>query len=266
MKLLKTIEDLKQIDRSGTLCLIPTMGALHDGHLSLVELAKENADKVCVSIFVNPLQFGEGEDLDKYPRILESDLEKLAKLEVDYVFAPETEEIYPNKTGLPHDKVARNDVIKANKKLTDCLCGMTRPGHFDGVCIVVKRLFDLIRPDSAVFGEKDYQQLMVIEDMVSKLKLKVKIIKGEIVREMNGLAMSSRNHYLTEEELMNSGNIFKTLSGIRGEFFTLEEGRDLLENLGIKVEYLEKKWGRLFFAGKIGTTRLIDNVRADKFY
>jgi len=256
MKLLNTIEDLKQIDRNKTLCLVPTMGALHNGHLSLVELAKENAEQVCVSIFVNPLQFSEGEDLDKYPRDLEADLAKLAKLEVDYVFAPDYDEIYNEAT----------QMIKAKPKLTKHLCGLSRPGHFDGVCTVVKRLFDLIRPDSAVFGEKDYQQLMVIEDMVSILKMKVKIIHGAIVREMNGLAMSSRNHYLTEDELLNAGNIFKTLSGIRGEFFTLEEGRDLLENLGIKVEYLEKRWGRLFFAGKLGSTRLIDNVRADKFY
>lgn len=256
MKVLKTIEDLKQIDRNASLCLVPTMGALHNGHLSLIELAKENAKQVCVSIFVNPLQFGEGEDFDKYPKVLESDLEKLEKLEVDYVFVPDKDEIYKEEP----------EIIKANPDLANHLCGLSRPGHFDGVCTVVKRLFDLIKPDSAVFGEKDYQQLVIIEDMVARLKLKVKIIQGEIIREINGLAMSSRNHYLTEEELLNAGNIFKTLSGIRGEFFTLEEGKSLLESLEIKVEYLEIRWGRIFFAGKIGNTRLIDNVRADKFY
>ena len=264
MKLLKTIEELSQIDRSKTLCLVPTMGALHEGHLSLVELAKENAEQVCVSIFVNPLQFVAGEDLDKYPRTLEDDLEKLSRFNVDYVFAPEVIELYPDQAGL--SRKASKDRIKANHSLANCLCGLSRPGHFDGVCTVVNKLFKLIKPQSAVFGEKDYQQLMIIEKMVETLRLPVKIIRGKIVREINGLAMSSRNHYLTEEELLTAGIIFKTLTGIRGEFFSIEEGCELLKNSGFEIDYLEAKWGRLFFAGKLGNTRLIDNIDAKRFY
>ena len=256
MELLKTIEDLGQIERAKTLSLVPTMGALHKGHLYLVELAKESAEHVCVSIFVNPLQFGEGEDFENYPKVIEHDLKLLEKLKVDYVFAPEANEIYKEQP----------KKIKANNKLANCLCGLSRPGHFDGVCTVVNRLFELIKPNSAVFGEKDYQQLMIIKKMVETLRLPVEIIQSETQREVNSLAMSSRNHYLTEEELLTAATIFKTLSGIRGKFFSIEEGLALLEGEGFTVEYLEKKWGRILFAGQLGTTRLIDNIEDKKFY
>ncbi len=226
--------------------LVPTMGALHEGHLSLAEIAKQHAEIVWVSIFVNPLQFGPSEDFSKYPKTLENDLKMLEGLGVDYVWAPSVEEMYAGEV----------NNIYADPELTNKLCGLNRPGHFDGVCTVVKLLFDLIQPDVAVFGEKDYQQLMVIKEMVARLKLPVEIIGAPILREPSGLAMSSRNRYLNETERKLADNIYKS---IRDN--DLVSARNNLESLGMKVEYLEVHWGRIFVAAKIGSTRLIDNVR-----
>jgi pantoate--beta-alanine ligase len=252
MKIIEKIDDLRSMEKDTNLAFVPTMGALHEGHLALVEVAKQHAETVCVSIFVNPLQFSANEDLDKYPRTIEEDLDKLSKLEVDYVFVPKLEDIYPEEPQI--------EIIEADPELANCLCGLSRPGHFDGVCTVVKRLLDLIKPNILILGEKDFQQLMIIQEMLNRFKLNIKVIPVEIVRNLAGLALSSRNQYLNVEELSVATNIFKTLCSIRANHFSIDDGITILNNLGIKVEYLEKKWDRLLFAGTVNNTRLIDNI------
>lgn len=262
MDLITTKKQLSEIKiaykaSSKTLALVPTMGALHEGHLSLVKIAKEYADLVMVSIFVNPLQFGPNEDFSKYPRTLDRDLELLKTLEVDFVFAPGPEEMYATK---PNE-------IKANPELANKLCGLSRPGHFDGVCTVVNLLFELIEPDYAIFGQKDLQQLKIIEDMVLNLNLPVKIIPAPIMREANGLAMSSRNQYLTESQKDIAANIYQELSWLKTNYSddNVKKVKSKLSELGIEVEYLESHWGQVLIAACIhntrsGSTRLIDNV------
>jgi len=180
---------------------VPTMGFLHEAHLSLVRKAKELGDKTVVSIFVNPLQFGPKEDFKEYPRDLERDLAFLEKEEVDVVFVPKTEEMYPS------DFQTYVEVTK----LTTGLCGAFRPGHFKGVTTVVLKLFNIINPDIAIFGEKDYQQLQVIRQMVKDLNLDIEIIAHPTVREKDGLAMSSRNIYLSSEERESASTLYKAL-------------------------------------------------------
>jgi len=230
--------------------LVPTMGALHDGHLSLVKIAKSISDITCVSIFVNPLQFSQGEDFTKYPRTLDSDLEKLQVYNPDFVWAPSVEEMYPSPPAL----------LQANKELADCLCGLARPGHFDGVVTVVNALFEQIKPTSAIFGEKDFQQLLIVKSMVQERNLPVEIISAPIIREESGLAMSSRNQYLSDSEKILAANIYKELTAIKTSNTSIDSAGKRLTELGFKIDYLEKRWGRVFFAGKIGTTRLIDNL------
>ncbi len=186
-------EQLKPLRSSQRIALVPTMGNLHEGHLSLVEQAKEQADVVVVSIFVNPTQFGIGEDFDSYPRTLEADVEKLASVGVDFVFAPSLEEMYPNYPNPLTTEMHLGD-------LTMHLCGKSRPGHFNGVGLIVSKLFNIVQPDVAVFGKKDYQQLALIKQIVADLSYPVEIIKAEIVRASDGLALSSRNRYITEKE------------------------------------------------------------------
>jgi len=179
--------------QSGTVVFVPTMGALHEGHLQLMRDARALAGEsgqVIVSIFVNPLQFGPKEDFSKYPRELEADAAKCASVGVDAIFSPTAEEMYP----------ADRSIIILETKLSQVLCGASRPGHFDGVCTVVLKLFNLVRPDTAVFGKKDYQQLAIIHRMVRDLDVPVRVLGSETVREEDGLAMSSRNRYLTPEE------------------------------------------------------------------
>ena len=173
------------------IALVPTMGNLHDGHLELVKLAKQHADIVVVSIFVNPTQFGVGEDFDSYPRTLDEDVAKLTTVNADYVFAPSIDEMYPV---LPPPTSVRAGAI------TSQLCGQSRPSHFDGVGIVVSKLFNIVQPEVAVFGQKDYQQLAIIQQLVRDLSYPIKIIGAPIVRAADGLALSSRNQYLTETE------------------------------------------------------------------
>lgn len=180
-----------QQEGKSRIALVPTMGNLHDGHLELVKLAKQHADIVVVSIFVNPTQFGVGEDFDSYPRTLDADVAKLATVSADYVFAPSIDEMYPV---LPPPTSVRAGAI------TSQLCGQSRPSHFDGVGIVVSKLFNIVQPNVAVFGQKDYQQLAIIQQLVRDLSYPIEIIGAPIVRAADGLALSSRNQYLTETE------------------------------------------------------------------
>lgn len=249
MKILKKENDL--IDLEADLAFVPTMGALHAGHLELVEIAKATNKKVVVSIFVNPTQFGKNEDLDKYPRTLDDDKQKLKNLDVDYLFLPDQNLIYPQGLSITHF---------ANDNLTHCLCGLQRPGHFDGVCTVVYKLFSLLKPQIAVFGEKDYQQLMIIKDLVKQENLNIEIIQAPIVRENSGLAMSSRNQYLTDLQKQDAALLYENLLKIKNQDLTIEEAKVFLTTKGFEIEYLETRWNRLFIAAKLGTVRLIDNI------
>lgn len=176
--------------------LVPTMGALHEGHLSLIKKAKETCDKVIVSVFVNPIQFGPSEDFDKYPRTLDKDMELCNSVGVDAVFAPTPAEMYGGESKLSNDTLTYvcPPFFYVNK-----LCGKTRTGHFDGVCTVVLKLFNIVQPDCAFFGQKDAQQVIIIKKMVNDLNVPIEIIQCPIVREESGLALSSRNKYLSEQ-------------------------------------------------------------------
>ncbi|PID95528.1 MAG: pantoate--beta-alanine ligase [Bacteroidetes bacterium] len=250
---------------------VPTMGALHNGHLSLVEQAGKNNDIVAVSIFVNPLQFNNKEDLEKYPRNVNEDIEKLKKKGVDIVFMPSVEEMYPEKVEKSYDFGSLERVME----------GAFRPGHFNGVAIVVERLFNIIQPDNAYFGEKDFQQLAIIKRLVEIEQMDLKIIGCPIIREESGLAMSSRNERLTKQERAEATIIFRTLSeaaqmkkthslgeveayvkkcfdesSLRLEYFSLVDADTLLP---IKA-WTDSKNIRGFIAAFSGHVRLIDNI------
>ncbi len=217
---------------------VPTMGNLHDGHLALMSQTKESCDVLVVSIFVNRLQFGLNEDWDKYPRTWEADKAKLQEIGCDFLFYPEEQEIYPN------GMAEQTRVVVPT--MTDVLCGASRPGHFEGVTTVVTKLFNIVQPDEAVFGTKDFQQLAVIRRMVEDLCIPVKITAGDIFRETDGLAMSSRNGYLSAEERPKANQLYATLKwvlteihGGRRDYSTLEtEARDKLEACGFKPDYV----------------------------
>ncbi len=218
---------------------VPTMGNLHQGHLALVEQAKSRCDVVVASIFVNRLQFGLNEDWDQYPRTFERDCQKLTQVACDYLFFPEEQDIYPN--GM--DEQTR--VIAPS--MTDVLCGASRPGHFEGVTTVVSKLFNIVQPHEAVFGLKDFQQIAVIRRMVQDLCIPVEIVAGDIVRESDGLAMSSRNHFITPQERPQANQLHKTLnwmseqlvSGHR-DFAALEQqGEQQITAAGFRMDYLQ---------------------------
>lgn len=198
---------------------VPTMGNLHNGHLSLVEEAKKHADIVVVSIFVNPTQFGPNEDFDAYPRTLQRDGEMLKKQGADILFAPSVEEVYPHWPNLTKVHV---------EQLGNRHCGASRPGHFDGVSTVVAKLFNMVHPDMAIFGQKDFQQLAIIRRMVSDLNFDIEIIGAPIIREENGLAMSSRNGYLSEQEKKQAAMIQQTLQWVKQQ---IEDGKHDLRHL-----------------------------------
>jgi pantoate--beta-alanine ligase len=255
-----------QGDRIG---FVPTMGALHEGHLTLVREAKRQCDHVVVSIFVNPTQFGPNEDYSRYPRTVEADLQLLAG-HADLVWLPEVEDIYP-----PYS-ATRVTVGAA----ADVLCGAHRPGHFDGVATVVTILLNAVRPDMAFFGEKDYQQLFIIRRMAADLGLPGEIMGVPTVREADGLALSSRNRYLGPEERAKAPLLHMVMREIASKsadgeqlHAALEEGRATLRNAGFVIDYLEARdertlaplpepslHGRLFVAARLGSTRLIDNL------
>lgn len=217
---------------------VPTMGNLHDAHLALVKQARENADVVVASIFVNRLQFGLNEDWDKYPRTLEADITKLRSVDCDYLFCPEEQEIYPN--GMD----TQTRVIVPT--MANILCGASRPGHFEGVTTVVTKLFNIVQADIAVFGLKDYQQLAIIRRMAQDLCMPVEIIEGQIVRESDGLAMSSRNGYLSADERPRVNCLYRSLTHIAEQiqagarnFPELEaEAKQRIEVAGFRADYV----------------------------
>lgn len=256
-----------------SIALVPTMGNLHAGHLSLVKQAASVAKRVIVSVFVNPLQFGPNEDYQNYPRTLDADRHRLLRSGADILFTPRATEMYPN--GM--ETTTRIEV----PKISEILCGATRPGHFIGVATVVNKLFNVVQPDKALFGEKDYQQLLVIKRMVADLYLPVEIIAVPTVREMDGLAMSSRNSYLNEQQRKLAPYLFKILSEIKtkvksGEknFHSLEQqAMARLTETGFVPDYvairtaqsLENPSARsrelvVLAAARLGSTRLIDNM------
>ncbi|MEX1033301.1 MAG: pantoate--beta-alanine ligase [Cellvibrionaceae bacterium] len=224
--------------RGRTIGFVPTMGNLHRAHIELVKIARQHCDVVVVSIFVNPMQFGLHEDWDKYPRTYEADIAKLQEAECDYLFYPDEKEIYPN------GMAEQTRVVVPT--MTDVLCGASRPGHFEGVTTVVTKLFNIVQPDEAVFGIKDFQQLALIRRMVEDLCIPVKITAGEIFRETDGLAMSSRNSYITPEERPGVAQLNTSLNWVRDailqgerDFLALEAtAGQQIEAAGFKVDYL----------------------------
>ena len=254
------------------IALVPTMGNVHEGHVSLVKLAREHAERVVVSVYVNPTQFGEGEDFGEYPRTLERDTRRL-KQDADLLFVPSDDTVYPH--GL--DAATRITV----PGLTKNFCGASRPGHFDGVTTVVARLFALVQPDVAVFGQKDYQQALIIRYLCEDMNLPIRIITGETVREADGLAMSSRNQYLDEGERGLAPRLHEVLTDTAAslatgnrEYAELEKNAHRqLEEAGFDVDYVAIRRAQnlavpdrdcdelvVLAAATLGTARLIDNV------
>ena len=250
---------------------VPTMGNLHEGHLNLVREARKICDVVVVSIFVNPIQFGPNEDFENYPRTLEQDSHLLADVGCDIVFAPSVEQMYGNKPRLTNITVS---------EITNDVCGLQRPGHFDGVAVVVTKLFNMVQPNFAFFGQKDYQQLAVISQSVRDLNIPLEVIGVPITRAEDGLALSSRNGYLSEEHRQVAPTIFQSLKAAEQELQSGVALADVLESIkhtltqaGFIVDYVEARTPELqkieafdqdlvlFVAAKLGKTRLIDNLQ-----
>ena len=250
---------------------VPTMGNLHEGHLNLVREARKLCDVVVVSVFVNPIQFGPNEDFENYPRTLEQDSRLLAEVGCDIVFAPSVEQMYGNKPRLTNISVS---------EITNDLCGLQRPGHFDGVAVVVTKLFNMVQPNFAFFGQKDYQQLAVIRQFVRDLNIPLEVIGVPITRAEDGLALSSRNGYLSTEHRQIAPTIYQSLKAAEQELQSGIELTEVLENMkqkltqaGFIVDYVEARTPELqkieafdqdvvlFVAAKLGTTRLIDNLQ-----
>ncbi|UCC97291.1 MAG: pantoate--beta-alanine ligase [Phycisphaerales bacterium] len=280
MEVAETIESVRSLvraarDEGKKIGLVPTMGALHIGHISLIEAAAKNCDFVAVSIFVNPTQFSPGEDLEKYPRPLEADLEMCQRAGVDVVFAPASDVIYPGE----------NLTWVTVEKLTEPLCGRSRPGHFRGVTTICAKLFNIVAPDVAYFGQKDAQQAIVIKRMVADLNMPLEIVVCPTVREASGLAVSSRNQYLSEQQKEDAAKICQSLQDCRRMIETgttearqiLARMREILQQIrSIEVEYIsivdaetlesvERITGKVLVAVavKLGPARLIDNILVD---
>ncbi len=280
MKAAKTIKSVRKLvksarDKGSKIGFVPTMGALHIGHISLIKKAAKECDFTIVSIFVNPTQFGPGEDFKKYPRPFKSDLAICRKASVDVVFAPSPQEMY-KKENLTWVNV---------EKLTEPLCGRSRPGHFRGVVTVCAKLFNIVTPDVAYFGQKDAQQAIVIKRMVADLNMPIKIVIYPTVRQADGLAESSRNKYLSEQQKKDATCIYKVLkkseslirAGTTKSKTIIDEMKKVLNQVpSIEIEYIsivdaetlqsiEKITGRVLtaVAVKIGSTRLIDNIVVD---
>ena len=273
MKIIHTIKELRDWRREvGSVAFVPTMGNLHEGHLALVREAAKRADKVVVSIFVNRLQFGQGEDFDRYPRTLEQDAAKLAGEGVAVLFAPSEQELYPN--------VAQQYNVEP-PHLQNELCGAFRPGHFRGVATVVAKLFNIVEPDYACFGKKDYQQLVILQGMAADLNFRVEIVPVDIGRAADGLALSSRNQYLSEAERKQAPQLYRELQAVaravengNRDYAALEQQAAAnLKQAGWQVDYVEiRHSGNLqvahvgdselvvLAAARLGNTRLIDNI------
>ena len=280
MEVVEAIESVRSLVKEARgkgkkIGFVPTMGALHIGHISLIEAAKKDCDFVVVSIFVNPTQFGAGEDFEKYPRPLEADLEICRKTGVDVVFNPAPEQMYQ----------AENITWVNVEKLTETLCGRFRPGHFRGVATVCAKLFNIVGPDVAFFGQKDAQQAVVIRRMVADLKMPLEIVVCPTVREANGLAVSSRNKYLSEQQKKDATYIYKSLqkckemikAGIKDTGRIISEMQKVLNEVpSIEIEYvsivdaeslqsIDRITGKVLaaVAVRIGPARLIDNILVD---
>ena len=273
MKIIHTIQELRDWRRdAGSVAFVPTMGNLHEGHLALVREAAKRADQVVVSIFVNRLQFGQGEDFDRYPRTLEQDAAKLAGEGVAVLFAPSEQELYPN--------VAQQYNVEP-PNLQNELCGAFRPGHFRGVATVVAKLFNIVEPDYACFGKKDYQQLVILQGMAADLNFRVEIVPVDIGRAADGLALSSRNQYLSEAERKQAPQLYRELQAVaravengNRDYAALEQQAAAnLKQAGWQVDYVEiRHAGNLqvahvgdselvvLAAARLGNTRLIDNI------
>jgi pantoate--beta-alanine ligase len=255
------------------IALIPTMGNLHAGHLSLIDLAREHAEKIVVSVFVNPTQFGEEEDIDDYPQTLERDKRRLLRADVDILFVPGVNTLYP--FGIEDSTTVTVPALSSE------FCGEFRPGHFDGVSSVVTRLFGLVQPDVAVFGQKDYQQQLIIRRMTADLRFPIRIVTGETVRDEDGLALSSRNQYLTDKERATAPVIFKVLNSIGESLQSGKRNYDELQDDAIKAladagltpDYVSIRRAEnlaepdrdcdelvIFVAATLGKARLIDNI------
>ena len=273
MQVLHTTAELRAAlaGQAGT-AFVPTMGNLHAGHVSLVELAKQHGQPIVASIFVNPLQFGAGEDFERYPRTLDADCDKLAAAGCNFVFAPDVSEMYP---------VPQTFTVQPPESLASDLCGAFRPGHFSGVATVVLKLFHVVQPRVAVFGRKDFQQLLVIRELVRQFNLPIKIVAGDTLREPDGLAMSSRNGYLDASERIQAPTLQRELAAIVAAVQAGERDYEALcaaasrhlKMAGWRVNYIALRDAtnlmlptpdstRLVVLGAawIGKTRLIDNI------
>jgi pantoate--beta-alanine ligase len=276
MQIVRTAAELSGLRaKARNVAFVPTMGNLHRGHLSLMEIARQHGDAVVASIFVNRLQFGPNEDFDRYPRTIEADCAELERIGVDILFAPLDQEMYPTP-----------QVYRVQPPpLADELEGASRPGFFHGVCTVVLKLFNLVHPDAAVFGKKDRQQLKIVRGMVQQFNMPIRIVPAETIRAPDGLALSSRNNYLTPEERAEAPNLYRILRGIadeiahgRHDYANLEaSARAELARRGWKVDYVAIRHGLalriphpegydhpnlliVLGAAALGVTRLIDNV------
>lgn len=276
MQVIRTIKELSVLEKSKTIVLVPTMGALHEGHRKLIQegstLKTDNVTLV-VSIYINPIQFNDAVDLEKYPRTIDEDYKMCEEEGVDIIFMPSDSEMYPSR---PSVNVTETSLSKG-------LCGSKRPGHFDGVCTVVTKLFNLIKPNYAVFGKKDYQQLSVIRQLVKDLNYDIKIVAVDTQREVNGLAISSRNQQLTTKEKEKSAVIYKALNAMAKSSRTVSSeiidlGKSILEEESkcIHIDYIEivdrtnlnkleiiDRPALAAIAVKVGKTRLIDNIEID---
>ncbi len=278
MQRIYTTDALRNILKThNNIAFVPTMGNLHDGHIALVKLAKQHAQSVVTSIFVNPLQFGPNEDLANYPRTLEADCKKLEDAGADIVFIPSVTEMYPDFDG---EQLNQTMTITAPPIASE-LCGASRPGHFSGVATVVMKLFNLVMPQVAVFGKKDFQQVFVIKELVRQFNLPIQIIAGDTVREPSGLAMSSRNGYLTPTQKAEAAQLHQCLVGIvnaikqgNTNFTDLTQAAShTLTQQGWLVDYISVRSANtlqpatnedselvVLIAAKLGNTRLIDNI------
>lgn len=284
MQIIHTCFELSNVLRAHKrVAFVPTMGNLHAGHLHLVDIAKQHADCVVVSIFVNPLQFGPNEDLANYPRTLEADYEKLAAAKVGIVFVPTVYEIYPGFDG----KNLNQSMMIQLPAIADDLCGASRPGHFAGVATVVMKLFNIVQPNLAVFGKKDFQQLFIIRKMVNQFNLPIEVIPAETLRLPSGLALSSRNGYLNPTEKLQAAQLYSALNDTvavtrlkQNDFDQIEKSAsEQLTKQGWLVDYISirsavtltpalKGQQKLVVLGaaKLANTRLIDNIEFELAY